>query len=100
MGGEEPPLAGPASAAEVGSRVFPWAVSLCHVLWPDSDNCSLPFHSNTRAHGEKQRRVASSGGDVVEGGWNSGKRSLTQKVNESCCEAGRAEAKMIKATYH
>lgn len=30
MDGEEPPLAGSTSAAEVGSRVSPWAVS----LWP------------------------------------------------------------------
>lgn len=37
---------------------------------------------------------------VVEAGWNSRKRSLTQEVNGSCSEAGRAEGKLIKATNH
>lgn len=38
--------------------------------------------------------------DALEGGWDSGNRSLTQEMRESCREAGRAEGEMIKATDH
>lgn len=40
------------------------------------------------------------GRDVLEGGWDSGNRSLTQEMRESCREAERAEGEMIKATDH